>query len=157
MTALHPDVAFTGTRAGMTRVQSTVLYTVLSELAPMNFRHGCAVGADTEAAILVKRTLPGVRIIGYPSTDHDFAARWRFVDINDLEQPADTNFARNRRLVHDSQILVATPYHECRQSRGGTWHAVDYALKLNRPVYIIYPSGKQEALNVPEPEKGEDR
>jgi len=65
--------------------------------------------------------------------------------------PAKPPLNRNRDIVAATTGLVALPRQLTEPpplQSGGTWYTINYALRLNRPVVICYPSGKVEKRNV---------
>ena len=51
---------------------------------------------------------------------------------------------RNRNIVDATDILVATPKENKGDIyRGGTWYTINYAVSKGKPVYIIWPDGRQ--------------
>ena len=50
--------------------------------------------------------------------------------------------ARNKDIVRDSELLVATPGEETEHLRSGTWSTVRFARKLGRVVWVILPDGQ---------------
>ena len=49
--------------------------------------------------------------------------------------------SRNKDIVRDTEMLVATPGEDNEQIRFGTWSTVRFARKLGRPVWVILPNG----------------
>jgi predicted Rossmann fold nucleotide-binding protein DprA/Smf involved in DNA uptake len=49
--------------------------------------------------------------------------------------------SRNRDIVRDTEMLVATPGEEAEHLRSGTWSTVRFARKLGRSVWVILPNG----------------
>lgn len=52
-----------------------------------------------------------------------------------------TYFARNRRIVDMSDVLVATPPTPTNPGNGGTWYTYEYARKKNKRTILIVPDG----------------
>ena len=48
---------------------------------------------------------------------------------------------RNRDIVRETAVLIATPEQTIEQLRSGTWATVRYARKMNRPTVLIFPDG----------------
>jgi hypothetical protein len=111
-------IGFTGTRRGMSLSQAAQLEWLLDEVPGKvtEFHHGCAIGADREAAALVAARAPG-------------AIR---------EHPAgDDPLARNRDIVDACDILVAAPRWDREELRSGTWMTVRLARKKRIPVLML--------------------
>lgn len=128
-------IGFTGTRHGMTDQQTAAVGRLLSEHAPLEFHHGCCVGADDEANTLARRK--GVRTIGHRPIDTALMAD---CECDENRDPL-THFARNRAIVDECAMLIATPYTAEPQPRGGTWYTINYARKRGKPVHVIRPDG----------------
>ncbi len=56
--------------------------------------------------------------------------------------PPKTYFARNRDIVDAADLLIATPFNNFEEDRGGTWYTVNYARKRKKPIVIVWPTGK---------------
>jgi len=136
---------FTGTRFGMTEAQKTSFKSLAFQLGFEQFDHGDCVGSDDESAKMLHEVLPECRIVVHPPVDEELRA---FNIGHETKEPK-THFARNRDIVNDTDILIATPFTNQRETRGGTWFTVDYAEKHGKTVYIIWPDGKIENLNEP--------
>lgn len=63
--------------------------------------------------------------------------------------PAKTHFARNRDIVDASNVLVAAPYNDYEESKGGTWYTINYARGKGLWLAIVWPSGKFQEENRP--------
>ncbi len=139
-------VGITGTRHGMTADQRLVINDRLANIVTSNhgnavfFHHGCCQGADTEAAEIALRL--GYRVIEHPGPAAD---SWRVDGKCHDRRPHKTHFARNRDIVNESQIMLATPAEEQEQDRGGTWYTIRYARKVGVPLVIVYPGGTIES------------
>jgi imidazolonepropionase-like amidohydrolase len=116
------SVGFTGTRKGMTPWQlegvKVFLVRAISDGAK-DFHHGCAVGADTEAAALAKRL--GFNIVEHPATGDPLG--------------------RNRKIVAASERMVAAPGEAKELLRSGTWATVRYSRKAGVPLSVVLPDG----------------
>lgn len=115
-------IGFTGTRRGMTPLQREMVASLLRGAVADGataFHHGCAVGADTEAAgIAVK------------------------VGLVPVEHPAgDAPLKRNREIVAASDYLVAAPFQSREVLRSGSWATVRYARAAGIPIAIVQPDG----------------
>jgi len=140
-------VGFTGTRNGMTAAQAAAFGAVISELPSFaEFHHGDCVGADDEAANAVHemRLEEGghrLAIVCHPPLDEKLRA---FNPCHDAIRAPKTHFARNRDIVDESDVLIATPAQMTHQPRGGTWYTVDYARKKGRLVILVLTDGTVE-------------
>lgn len=115
-------VGFTGTREGMTFEQRDRVARMLNDAVAAgatHFHHGCAVGADTEAAKIAAGL--GLQIVEHPAGDDPLA--------------------RNREIVAAVDWLVAAPAQLREVRRSGTWATVRYARAAKVPVAIAYRDG----------------
>ncbi len=127
-------VGFTGTRMGMTVAQAEELTRQLHRAGVTEFHHGDCRGAD-EQAHGCARSL-GVTIVGHPPTGNGLRA---WCECDELREPA-AYLTRNRNIVLETQLLIATPDGPER-SRSGTWSTVRYARRLSAPWIVIHPNG----------------
>ena len=49
---------------------------------------------------------------------------------------------RDRTIVEETDVLLVCPKQMERQLKGGTWYTHDYAVKLGKPLSIIWPKEK---------------
>ena len=140
---------FTGTRIGMTRAQIEAFETFISELDVFTeFHHGDCVGADDDAADIVSDALENsdpemrnVSIVVHPPINDAHRA---YNGGHDADREPKTYFARNRDIVNETDVLVAAPCDMTDQPKGGTWMTIHYAMKVGKPVIIIWPDGRVE-------------
>lgn len=129
-------IGITGTREGMTQHQFEMVRQYLecrySESA--EFHHGDCVGVDAEAATLAKDI--GYKIISHPGPDNDGLRA--YVPSDESKEPQ-THFKRNRTIVDSCDFLLVVPLQMEPQSKGGTWYTYDYAVKKNKPFFVIFP------------------
>jgi hypothetical protein len=145
-TEIH--LGFSGTRYGMTTKQKQVFGDYIAIVDPVTFHEGSCIGSDYEAVIMAYRYRSSknkdLKLIAHPPIDTKLKAD--FSQYDEIREPL-RHFARNRAIVHETGILVATPYDspmtlmEIKGSLGGTWHTVNYAIKRGRVTHIIMPSG----------------
>jgi hypothetical protein len=110
------SVGFTGTRQGMSHEQKMQLRLLLRSIlgGTKTFNHGGAIGADRQAASLVKLFVPRVDAVCFPAGRDPLG--------------------RNRKIVAASQILIAAPATDEEIIRSGTWATVRYARAAGIPV-----------------------
>jgi len=128
-------IGFTGTRYGMTEQQRMIVQAIVEVLAmthPITAHHGDCVGADAEFHAIALRA--GARLVIHPPVDESHRA---FCKPADEWRAALTHLARNRAIVIESTVMIATPYEETRQERGGTWYTVDRAERAGRPLALV--------------------
>jgi hypothetical protein len=135
------EVAVTGTRNGMTKMQKDSFVNVMKRLENVTaFHHGDCVGVDDEAANLVHENMPDVEIVCHPPTNNSLRAHNR---LQSQTRPAFGYLARNRRMVDETHTLIVVPQQEEWQPIGGTWYTHDYARASNtKQVFIIWPDGQ---------------
>jgi hypothetical protein len=131
-------IGFTGTRHGMTDAQKDSFFKMIGDLKPLYFLHGDCIGADDDAAHLVSLNDPETVIVALPGPEKEMRA---FNQCSDEVRPVKTHFARNRDIVDETDLLIATPQQDAHQPKGGTWYTVDYALKKGKRVVMIWPDG----------------
>ena len=140
-------LGFTGTRKGMTLAQKRVVAEICDDLAYDTLHHGDCVGADEEAHHLASQASME-RIEIWPPKEHDRRAYCWYQD--QIKRPTiivhepDDFGARNRSIVDNTDGLVATPKGYQEELRSGTWGTIRYAMKIKRPVIVIWPDGTQE-------------
>jgi len=131
-------VGFTGTQQGMTDQQKAKFAYLICNLNSIKqFHHGLCIGADTDAHQLIEKYRRDIQIIGHPPI------KTRLMVISecyDMRIP-DDYLVRNKNIVNETQLLIATPFTIEEQLRSGTWSTVRYARKLNKPICIIQPTG----------------
>lgn len=129
------DVGFTGTQRGMTPAQWVTLWRLLIDRAPGNFHEGDCIGSDNQAAIGARAA--GFRVIGHPPTNDSKRA---FFLADEWREPL-PYLDRNKRIVHASQEMIATPGEFEEQLRSGTWSTIRYVRRIGKPVHVILPDG----------------
>ena len=139
-------IGFTGTRHGMTEEQRKMALGLLEQMglawkARFNIilHHGDCVGADADMHDLAQLALCPIKIVIHPPIKDDFRA---YCMGNETRIPK-SYLARNRDIVDESKILIATP-HTFEETSGGTWYTINYAKKVGRQIVIIWPNGETE-------------
>jgi len=127
-------IGFTGTRNGMTDKQKSAFQALIAMFKPIEFHHGDCIGADAEAHDMAEKHCA---VIIHPPIDEALRAR----KAARVYCPQKTHFARNRDIVNDTELLIATPMQAEHQTHGGTWYTIDYARKKGKPVTVINPDG----------------
>ena len=135
--------SFTGTRRGMTPAQREAFAGLLARLEIAELTHGDCLGADAEAHALAREAAIPIRI-----RPCDIVAMRAFCEGGEVVAPAKKPLARNRDIVDDGELLIATPGMMREQQRSGVWATIRYALRLGRPVYVIWPDGRVEPRQV---------
>jgi predicted Rossmann fold nucleotide-binding protein DprA/Smf involved in DNA uptake len=128
--------SFTGTRKGMSESQEITLIELIRVNKFDTIFHGDAVGADEQAhKIAVKY---GLKVFKRPCKLTSQRAHTTEGII--LEGPVEP-LERNKMLVMDSEILIATPADFIEEQRSGTWSTVRFARKQDKHIFIIWPDG----------------
>ncbi len=131
---------FTGTRHGMSDAQLKEFKNIIKSKEIEEFHHGMCVGSDKQAHDFVKDEK--IKIVGHPPSYKKFVADCS-CDI--LKKPHDY-LQRNKNIVNDTDILIATPDVK-EKIRSGTWSTVRYARQLytrypEKKIYIIHKNGR---------------
>jgi hypothetical protein len=133
------NIGFTGTKRGMTLFQESWLYSTLdaysAEPGERWFLHGDCVGADFNAADIAFRL--GFKIWVFPPVNEKF--RGKYYNVNRAEAPA-KYLVRDHAIVDNCDFLIGMPGDNYEMRRSGTWASIRYAKKLDKPVWVCYPS-----------------
>jgi len=131
------SIGFTGTQVGMTKEQKNTLEKYLKiSLSMSEYHHGDCIGADQEFHEILEK-LGTDKIIIHPPIKKNKRAFCKAKTICEPKEYLD----RNKDIVNESEILIATPKEFYEQLRSGTWSTVRYAKKNKKRVFIIYPNG----------------
>lgn len=138
-------IGFTGTRFGMTDRQHSSVAALVAELTickPFAGHHGLCVGADSQFHHIC-RAFSDARVIGHPGPDWPNGDLCSRVEC-DVTLPPLTHMKRNRAIVSDSHAMIATPFEDEPQERGGTWATIRMALRalLERRLTLLYVIGR---------------
>jgi hypothetical protein len=141
-------VAFTGTRQGMTQYQRDELWRVLFPIIePIQFHHGGAIGADTQAHYMAREI--GVREfhVWLPARKE-----WTDEKLTTVHHTRMPPLARNHLIIGHADLVIACPHQAHEIRRSGTWATIRYTRKAiaNSPVadvrtrlIIIKPNGEE--------------
>jgi hypothetical protein len=152
-------IGFTGTRNGMTDPQKAAFKLLACRRSPTEFHHGACLGADADAEGMIVCD----HVVAHPGKPAS-GARNPYVSESAVAaahevRPVQTHFARNRNIVDETDILIATPWQTERPAKGtggGTWYTIEYGEKRGKPVHIIWPDGAVSVSNPP-PAPGSDQ
>lgn len=131
-------IGFTGTRHGMTNQQRWVLRDHLRQPEAIWFRHGDCLGADAQAAGIAKAQ--GLVVFSHPPAEE----RYRAHAPSDYVLAPKDYLDRDRDIVDECNRLIACPRTHQEEQRSGTWYTIRYAVKIGRPVIVIWPDGTTE-------------
>lgn len=142
-------VGFTGTKQGMTVVQEDSVGHLVDSFTDEWFgldrifgHHGDCIGADAQFHDILLRCWPdrSYIVIHPPKNDKYRAFCHHF---NEIREPKDYG-VRDKDIVKETDVLIATPRGFGEELRSGTWMTIRIARKLNKDIYIIWPDGKVE-------------
>lgn len=125
-------VGFTGTRRGMTDLQTEEVNDWLRRYAGA-LHHGDCVGADEQAHAL---GLGWLWIVVHPPLNEKYRA---FVKGGDEYRDPAPYLIRNHAIVDETEVLIATPKEPTEVLRSGTWATIRYARAQGKDVKIFLP------------------
>lgn len=131
-------IGFTGTRDGMKVEQLASFQKAIIHFKPVEFHHGDCLGSDYNAHKSVRLLLSDCKIIQHPPLIDVYRAYTKC----DEYRLRNSYLDRNRDIVDDTDILIATPSGFNELKRSGTWSTVRYGESRSRRVLVIYPNGK---------------
>ena len=134
-------IGFTGTRDGLTPEQRSQLAAWLRWSGVSEFRHGCCVGADSQAAMMAYSIQPRPWIVGHPSDLPEWYTDQAAVLLSRCVRSPKPPLARNRDIVDACDVLLACPKTVAEEQRSGTWATIRYARKRGKRVVIFWPHG----------------
>lgn len=144
------NAGFTGTRNGLSEKQRNALREMIRELQPCYWHHGACLGSDEDGVIEVvaweRRMAQVVQIVAWPGLyarspgDKSMQSKVA-LRLSDEVMPDQGHFNRNKRIVHECQLLVACPPAMTELSQGGTWFTIRHARKKGKAIAIIWPDG----------------
>ena len=159
-------IGFTGTQRGMTQFQREELFKILKLKECSEFVFGDCIGADEQSAIVAINA--GVTVFSIHPPDNPVKRAWCFDPEKKMKwnriitpfispatapdnikvrwYPLDSYQNRNRHIVDQTQLLIATPKEFTHEIRSGTWSTVRYAWKLKKDVLIIPPVDRPEKI-----------
>ena len=134
-------IGFSGTRQGMSPEQKERFAQLIKEHLPSAFMHGDCIGADAQAHEIVHNLLPSTTIEAWPPTNSALRANCP-ASITHSPLPYRV---RNKRIVDNSDLLIACPNTSQEKLRSGTWMTIRLAITKNKhtkyPLFIILPFG----------------
>lgn len=128
-------IGFTGSRNGMSEEQVEAFKEIIKSKEVEEFHHGMCIGSDNQAHDIVQKA--NIKVVGHPPSFKKFMAN---CNCDVFMKPYDY-LTRNKNIVNDTDILIATP--DCKEKvRSGTWSTIRYARKQNKKIYIIHKNGR---------------
>lgn len=134
---MEQHTGFTGTRDGMTPLQSCALRTIIAQLVGW-WHHGDCIGSDAQSHDLASEL--GLMTEIHPPLNSDLRA-WCVGHI--IRKPK-RYIERNHDIVDATAAMIAAPSGMREELRSGTWATVRYARWKARPITVIYPDGSIE-------------
>lgn len=139
-------VGFTGTRRGMTSLQAETFEKLLTEIRALRssernllgwpeFHHGDCVGSDAGARAVARKC--GYRIVAHPPIDERLRA---FCEADEVREAFEYR-VRDRHIVEEVQLMLATPKFMREELRSGTWATIRDARRYFTPVIIVWSNG----------------
>lgn len=135
-------IGFTGTQQGLTDKQEVSLIKYLSGLLPFaEFHFGDCIGADEQAANIVRGLPADVLVVAWPTNIEGKRAFFKADVIHDVRPP----LVRNHKIVDSVDRLIVCPKGP-KEQRSGTWATYRYASGSGMTIStVIRPDGKVEA------------
>lgn len=147
-------LGFTGTRNGMTDEQKHAITNFFENFLPKTLQpqfkedeeitevhHGGCDGSDDEFDLIANDYIKIIVVHpGDETQEAKYKHRHTFMTLRRC-LPVKPYLERNKDIVSSSDVLLATPKTQEEEQRSGTWATIRYALKTQKPVYIIYPNG----------------
>jgi hypothetical protein len=122
-------IGFTGSRFGMTPQQKEVITRLeVFTTKVLEAHHGDCLGSDADFHHFIREIDPAIRIIihpGFPANHPDDTTLRAFCE-GDYTSEAKSFFARNRDIVDETDMLIATP--AIKKETGETWYTIHYNL-----------------------------
>jgi hypothetical protein len=132
------SIGFTGTQQGMTPEQKEAVSFLIEHFTFVisEVHHGDCVGSDAQFHDIAKAH--HYYVVLHPPVKEDKRA---FCNADEYF-PKKDYLVRNRDIVDNSDVLIATPKSKDEEVRSGTWSTVRYARKMKKKVIIVFPDGK---------------
>jgi hypothetical protein len=132
-------VGFRGTQEEMTLAQKAKVGQLLDVLKPDELHHGDSIGADADANALAQALNIPV-VLHPPENSAKRAFCLHAVEI----RPVLPYLVRNRAIVDETDLLIATPKGFREEVRSETWSTVRYARKRWKTIWIVFPDGSTQ-------------
>jgi predicted Rossmann fold nucleotide-binding protein DprA/Smf involved in DNA uptake len=130
-------IGFTGTQKGMSEYQKRIVSEMLMNLSiktDLECHHGDCIGADEQFHSIIPM---GSKIVIHPPDNNSKRAHCNRV-FSEIK-PEKPYLKRNKDIVSESELLIATPNTKQEQLRSGTWSTIREAKRQNKQVIIVYP------------------
>lgn len=137
----------------MSNDQVLVVHMLLGELkdnGATQATHGMCIGSDETFHRMAKAM--AYFVIGVPGVTV-FGKEWkRSTQCGDCDliMPAKPFLLRNRDIVRESDVMIATPSETVEQRKGsGTWATIRYTREAKKPLVLVWTDGTGVVENVP--------
>lgn len=137
-------MGFTGTQNGMTVPQYDSFWALMKFWAGLSneYHHGDCLGSDSEFHLwLVEHHTQPIKFVLHPPSNPIKRAFCQYDGLIEIKRER-YYLDRNKDIVIETDLMIATPKEEQEVLRSGTWATIRYARQLHKPTYIIYPSGE---------------
>ena len=133
-------LSITGTRRGLSDFQFNFINDFIFNNKEVNtVVHGAAHGVDSELHRIAY--MGGVGIEIYPANDVPSNLPNLEYAEDIVIHPYGTALERNKLIVCRGDMLIGFPKQDYEELRSGTWAAIRYARKIDKPRLIVYPHG----------------
>jgi hypothetical protein len=139
-------IGFTGTKRGMNQSQQNLVHDLLYKFNYIETswlgkykifgHHGDCIGADTQFHDMLLKN--NAYIVLHPPINDKYRAF--NVSFNQIRNPKAYGI-RDRDIVKECELLIATPRGFLEELRSGTWMTIRIARKIKRNTYIVFPDG----------------
>ena len=147
-------LGFTGSQSGMNQFQKNEFTKLLDQFKPDELHHGDCIGSDAQAHELfinwhLKNREHGEKrvIVIHPPSNFQKSAmlwqKWQPKDnglIKSLRVPL-AYLERNKEIVNETELLIATPKELEHTLRSGTWTTIRYGWHCKKQVIVVPPIG----------------
>ena len=134
-------IGFTGSRHGMTKVQHARATGIMLSENVKECLHGGCVSADAEFhKICLSIGSIAISVFrGHPTGQPNYTKYWGKLasSINVAHIEPAPFLERNRRIVNNCDLLIATPSTDSSKGKGGTWYTIGYAKDNDVPVLVL--------------------
>ena len=136
-------IGFTGNRQGFTSAQNKTMGKIFTSLSAQveEAHHGDCVGSDLDFHFFVRNNLKGsVQIVVHPPINSKLRAFCPGDKILDQKE----YLIRNKDIVDQADLIIATPAEFKEKIRSGTWSTIRTARRCKKPLIIVFPNGKMQ-------------
>lgn len=129
-------IGFSGSRHGMSQRQREFVWDFLVKLKYVQFViHGDCIGADEIFHEMCETLRHRIEI--YPS-NNDKRRAWKIPTIGVIHDPMHP-IQRNRIIVQQSTLILATPHTTVPVSGSGTWRTIGFGEEEHKKMIVVLP------------------